>query len=253
MRNRLNRPAFSLLPFLVPALRSILFIAAGLSILLIPAFKGSSLSDTALWWPLLCIIVNIITIIVLIILTAREGKSFRDLINHVVSRQKTIKNLLVSVPLMLFLGTGGLVGISYLIYGYMPVTNSQPMPVWAAIIVLLLLPVTIMFAEIPLYLGYAAPRIKEITGNQLFSIIYPLFFYALQHCFMPLIFDLRYILSRFLMFIPLLVMMGIWYNRNRDLVPLMAGHGLLDLFTGIQLLLVSVDPSIYEMMKSASE
>jgi hypothetical protein len=131
----------------------------------------------------------------------------------------------------------------------MPVTNTQPLPIWAAIIVVILLPVTIVFSEIPFYLGYCAPRINKISNNEVFSIVYPLFFYALQHSFMPSIFDFKHMLSRFLMFIPLLIFIGIWYNRKRDLLPLIAGHGLLDVFTGIQLLIVSLNPSIYEMMR----
>jgi hypothetical protein len=53
------------------------------------------------------------------------------------------------------------------------------------------------------------------------------------------------------MFIPLLVMIGIWYSRKKDLLPLMTGHGVLDLLTGIQLLVVALYPSVYEMMLSS--
>ncbi len=154
---------------------------------------------------------------------------------------------------MVLLGIGGLVGISWLVYGYMPVTTTQPLPVWAAILVIILFPATVMFAEIPLYLGYCAPLIKEKTNNEVFAIVYPLFFYALQHSFMPLIFDFKHMLSRFLMFIPLLIFIGIWYYKKRDLLPLIAGHGLLDVFTGIQLLIVSLYPSIFEMMRITVE
>jgi hypothetical protein len=213
--------------------------------------RGKGLSNVSKWWPLLCIVVNIITIISLFILAKQEGKRFRDLINHVPDRKETLKGILIATPVMLLLGTGGLVGFSWLVYGYMPITTTQPLPIWAAIIVVILLPVTIVFSEIPLYLGYCSPKIKEITNNNSFSIIYPLFFYALQHSFIPLLLDFKFMFSRFIMFIPLLIMIGILYSRKRDLLPLMTGHGLLDLFTGIQLLMVSLYPSIYEVMRSS--
>jgi len=237
---------------IVPALRTILLIAAGIVLINIPAFSEKNLRDVSMWWPLLCIVVNVITIMFLFIFLKYEGKSFRDLINHNPDKKKTIKEILTATPIMLLLGIGGLMGFSWLVYGYMPVTNTQPLPIWAAIIVVILLPVTIVLSEIPFYLGYCAPRIKKITNNEVFSIVYPLFFYALQHSFMPLLFDFKHILSRFLMFIPLLIMIGIWYSRKKDLVPLMAGHGLLDVFTGVQLLMVALYPSIYEMMKTSN-
>lgn len=228
--------------FLMPALRTILFIAAGLLLINVPPYRGQNPEEASRWWPILCIVVNIITIILLIVLVKRDGKSFRDLINHIPDKKKTLYESLIVIPIMLLLGVGGLVGISWLIYGYMPLATTQPLPVWAAIPVLVLLPLTIMLAEIPLYLGYCAPKLNKKTNSVVFSILYPLFFYALQHSFMPLIFDFKHMLSRFLMFIPLLIFMGIWYYKKRDLLPLIAGHGLLDVFTGIQLLIVSLYP-----------
>jgi len=243
-----NHPYGNSIIFLVPAMRTILFIASGLLILTLPAFRGKELSDVSMWWAFLCIPVNVITIVVMVILTRKEGIRFIDLVNHKRDTGKTAKEIMIVIPLMVLLGTAGLVGISWLVYGYMPLNNTQPLPVWAAITVLLLLPVTIVLAEIPLYLGYSIPRLKIITKSDSISIIYPLFFYALQHSFIPLLFDFRHILSRFLMFIPLLVMMALWYRKKGDLLPLMLGHGVLDIFTGIQILMVSLYPSIYNSM-----
>ena len=236
--------------FFVPALRSFFFIVAGLLLLSFPSFRGKNLVDISMWWPLLCIVVNLVTMGFLYIRMRIEGTGFRDLINHNPDKRKLTREILTATPLMLVLGVGGLMGFSWLVYGYMPVTNSQPLPIWAAILVVILLPLTIVVSEIPFYLGYCAPRIKRITKSEVFSIAYPLFFYALQHSFMPLLFDYKHILSRFIMFIPLLIMIGIWYHRKKTLLPLMAGHGLLDVFTGIQLLMVALFPSIFEMMNT---
>ncbi len=236
--------------FFVPALRSFLFIIGGFLLLTFPSFHGKNLQELSMWWPLVCIGVNLVTILFLVVRIRSEGTSFRELIYYHPDKKKMRKEILTATPLMLVLGIGGLMGFSWLVYGYMPVTNSQPLPIWAAILVVILLPITIVFSEIPFYLGYCAPRIQKITKNEFFAIVYPLFFYALQHSFMPLLFDYKHILSRFIMFIPLLIMIGIWFHRKKTLLPLMAGHGLLDVFTGIQLLMVALFPSIFEMMNS---
>lgn len=236
--------------FYITSLRVILFILAGLLLFAWPSFKAKNLSDVSIWWPLYSIVVNIITIGILVYLAKKEGKNYWSLLNLNFDKKQNQKDILIAVPIMLVLGIGGLLSISYLVYGYMPLTNTHPLPIWAAITVVILLPVTFVLSEIPFYLGYCAPRLKEIGKSELFSIAYPLFFYALQHSFIPLLFDFKHILARFLMFIPLLFMMGIWYNRKKNLIPLMAGHGLLDVFIGIQLLMVSIYPSIYEMMGS---
>lgn len=237
--------------FFVPVIRSVLFIIAGILLVTSYPMKGANLLDVSKWWGLLAIIVNIVTISVLLILIKREGKKFRDLINHNPDRKKSFKEIIIATSLMLLLGMGGLWGGSFLVYGYMPVTSTQPLPLWGAILVAILLPITIVLAELPLYLGYCAPKIKSITQNDSLSIAYPLFFYALQHSFIPLIFDYKHMLSRFLMFIPLLIMIGIWYYKKKDFLPLLIGHFVLDLLTGMQILLVSLYPAIYDMMKSA--
>ena len=247
MKNKLIYPGFA---FCIPVLRSVLLIAGGLLLLTLPPFRGMNLSDISMWWPLVCIAVNILTIVILFGLIKSKGLRFRDLYNHKKDKKKSVKEVLLVTPIMILLGIGGLMGFSWLVYGYMPVTTTQPLPLWAAIAVVILLPATIIFSEIPFYLGYCTPQLKSVTNNEFLSIAYPLFFYALQHSFMPLIFDFHHMLSRFLMFIPLLIMIGLWYNKKRDLVPLMAGHGLLDIFTGIQLLMVSLYPSIFELMRS---
>ncbi len=247
MDNQLRNVSKSV--FIIPAVRTLLFLISSIVLLYMPAFRGNNLSDVAIWWPILCIVVNIITVILLFYLMHKQGRKFRELL-IINGRQTNVKEIFIALPIMVILGIGGLYGISFLIYGYMPLTTIHPLPLWAAIIVVILLPTTIVLSEIPFYLGYCIPEIRKITGSETFSIVYPLFFYALQHSFMPVLFDINHMLSRFLMFIPLLIMMGIWYNKKRTLIPLMAGHGFLDLLTGFQILIISVSPAVYDLMQS---
>lgn len=234
---------------LLPALRSLMFIAAGLLMLVIPPFRSENLEGVSKWWALVCIAVNLVTIATLMILIRRDGRKFRDIVGHVPGR--LVKDVAIAVPVMLLLGMGGLMGFSWLVYGYMPVTSIQPVPLWAAITIICLLPVTIVFAEIPFYIGYCVPALQKKTGNKLIAYSVPLFFFALQHSFMPLLFDYRHILSRFLIFIPLLIFMGIWSHRRKDILPLMIGHGILDTAAAVQILIVSTNPAFFEMISPA--
>lgn len=247
MENKNPTPSNALI-YLLPPFRSILFIVFGYISFWIFKGQNAGLAETARWWPLSFIVVNLLTIGLLALLLKKEGKTFLDIINKERKPNGDLKDTLWIVPLMLVLGIGGLLGFSLLVTGHLPASTLQPVPLWAAVTALVLLPATVIVAEIPFYLGYCAPRLEQQCGNRVFSIVYPLFFFALQHSFIPLLWDVRHLFVRFLIFIPLLIFIGIRYSKNRDLRQMMIGHGVLDFFTGVQLLMVSIDPAIYDMM-----
>ncbi|MBK1810710.1 CPBP family intramembrane metalloprotease [Clostridium sp. YIM B02505] len=236
-------------PFILPLFRSILFIIVGV---LFTIITNKSLEQASKWWSVICTICNIITIAVLVAICKSEGYSYRKLIGYQ-KGQNTLKYTLLIIIIMLILGMGGMYGFGFMIYGYVPVTMVQPIPVWMAIINVILLPLTVVFAELPLYFGYALNGIEKITGNKILAIVYPMFFYALQHSFIPLLFDWKHILFRFLSFLPLMCVLGIIYYKKRKLQPLMIGHAILDLATGSQILMTSISPAIFEMMKAMSK
>jgi len=236
------------LPYIIPIFRSALFIIGGL---IFAAITNQTLDESTKWWPVLCIVFNVITILVLVLVCKYEGSDYRDLINYK-KGQLNFKNILLIIILMLSVGVGGMYVFGLAIYGYVPTILIQPIPIWIAIINVILLPVTIVFAELPLYYGYSFNRIKENTGNIFLAMSYIVFFYALQHSFIPLLFDWKYMLFRFLSFLPLIIVLGIVYNKKRALAPLMIGHGILDLATGIQILISSVFPAIYEIMQQSA-
>jgi hypothetical protein len=236
-------------PFALPVFRSALFIIAGVILSLI---TNLTLEQASQWWSVLCTLCNVITIGLLMFICRVEGTTYKELIGYE-SNQISIKYTLSIVATMLFLGVGGMYGFGFLIYGYIPVTMIQPIPTWIAAINIILLPLTIVFAELPLYFGYALNRIEKVTESRVLPIAYPMFFYALQHSFIPLLYDWKHILFRFLSFLPLMCVLGIVYYRRRNLTPLMIGHAVLDLATGAQILFVSIFPSFFEMMKSISK
>ena len=236
-------------PFLLPLFRSALFIVAGLLFALI---TNKSLGQSSQWWSVICVICNIITIIVLAIIFKSEGTTYKEIIGYEKGKNG-IKETLLIVVIMLILGMGGMYGFGFMIYGYVPVTMIQPIPIWIAIINIILLPLTVIFAELPLYLGYSLNKIEQMTNNKVLAIGYPMFFYALQHSFIPLMFDFKHILFRFLSFLPLMIALGIIYYKKKKLTQFMIGHAVLDLATTIQILMTSVSPALFEIMKSMTK
>jgi hypothetical protein len=232
-------------PFLLPLLRSVLFIITGLLFVLI---SKKSLEEASQWWSVILVICNIFTIILLAIVFKREGTTYKKIIRYEKGK-KNIFGILFIVLIMFLLGIGGIYLFGFMIYGYVPVTMVQPIHIWIASINILLLPITVIFAEFPLYFGYSLNRIEQITNNKLLAIGYPIFFYALQHSFIPLLFDFKYMIFRLLSFLPLMIVLGIIYYKKRKLTPLMIGHAVLDLATAAQILITSLVPALFEIMK----
>jgi len=235
------------LPFLIPMFRSALFIFGGL---LFAIGTNQSFNEASRWWPVLCSVFNMITIFVLVMVCKYEDITYWDLINY---KKGTagIGYILLVIVLMFFVGIGGMITFGILIYGYMPNMIIKPISVWVAVINMIILPLTIVFAEMPLYFGYSFNRIKD-KKNIFFAIGYVVFFYALQHCFIPLLFNWNYIFFRFLSFLPLMTVLSILYYKKRNLMPLMVGHGILDLATGIQILLASISPEIFDIIQNST-
>lgn len=236
-------------PFILPFFRSILFIIVGA---LFAGLTNQTLEQSSRWWSIICTICNVITVVLLMAVCKSEGTSYKKLIGYQ-KGQGNAKYTLLIVVLMLLLGMGGMYGFGFMIYGYVPVTMVQPIHVWIAAINLIFLPLTVVFAELPLYFGYALNGIERVTGNKTLSIVYPMFFYALQHSFIPLLYEWKHILFRFLSFLPLMLVLGLIYYKNRKLQPLMIGHAVLDLATGAQILMTSISPALFEMMKAMNK
>lgn len=233
-------------PFILPLFRSALFIIVGV---LFARLTNQTLEQASRWWSIICTVCNVITVVLLMAVCKSEGTPYKKLIGYQ-KGQDNAKYTLLIVLLMLLLGMGGMYGFGFMIYGYVPVTMVQPIPVWLASINLILLPLTVVFAELPLYFGYALNGIERVTGNKVLAIVYPMFFYALQHSFIPLLYDWKHILFRFLSFLPLMLVLGLTYYKNKKLQPLMIGHAVLDLATGAQILMTSISPALFEMMKA---
>ncbi len=230
-----------ILPFLMPA-RSLVFIVVFVLISVIARIELQDISNT---WSVVASAVNIITVAALIFMTKNDG-GFKKLINY--EKGKTTPKQVIGMSVLIIcLGMGGMFLAGFLCYGiipYAPPMIIAPVPAPLAVINLILLPVSTALAEDSIYFGCGVNTIK----NRYFSVILPSFFFALQHSFIPTLPDVRYMVYRFLSFLPLTIVLCIIYMKNRNPMPIMIGHAIIDILTAGQILATSAIPGFYYMM-----
>ncbi|MDE5546319.1 MAG: hypothetical protein K2I88_02520, partial [Anaeroplasmataceae bacterium] len=229
-----NRSYQNSIPFLLP-IRCVLF---SVMFLLISIISKSQYSSISKWWTSNAIVCNIITIAILYMVCRSQKITYLGLINYRKGQTKITTTILIVILTvivgMLGLYLAGL--ICYRTFPYLDKTMIEPIPIWLAILVLLLLPISTTIAEDGLYLGYA---INTSKGNQRINITFAAFFYALQHSFIPFLPNGIFILYRFLSFLPLTILICILYQKKHDPLPFMIGHFILSIATAVEILLMS--------------
>jgi membrane protease YdiL (CAAX protease family) len=185
------------------------------------------------WWPISAIVTNFICLALLVRLLRAEGKGLGELYSY--DRSHLGRDLLMGLLFILIafpFAYAGLMGSTLLLYGGTMPNFFFPLPMWAAWLALLLFAPTVALAELPTYFGYSMPRVEAVTGSRWLAFALAVFWLAAQHIALPLIFEWKFILWRFLAFIPLALIVGVIYLRTRRLIPLMVAHGLIDASLG---------------------
>ncbi len=230
------------LPFLLPIRCAVFFMLFVIG----SAVTGKSFEEISHWWSVLASAVNLLIILLLVLISRKQGGNYWKLINHEKGKT-TPKQVIAMILLILLVGMGGMYLAGFLCYGVIPYAAPMliaPIPIWLAVINIPLLPISTAFAEDGLYLGCGVNQIK----NKYAAVLLPAFFFALQHSFIPMLPDGRYILYRFLSFLPLTIPLCWHYRRHRNPLPIMIGHAVIDLATVMQILATSAVPGLYEQM-----
>ena len=230
------------LPYLLPV-RSLIFLLVFVTGTFI---SGKDIAQISFIWSIVASIVNIFTLILVIYCSKRSRTGFAELINYEKGKTKPSEIILISLMMTGAAGTFMMIAglLCFGTFPYMAPMMIEPVPKVFALINVLVLPVSTALAEDGLYLGCGV----NCIGNKKAAIFVPSFFYALQHCFIPTIFDVRYILYRFLCFLPLTVILCFYYYKKRNPLPVMVGHAILDLATAMQIFATSFVPGLYEKM-----
>lgn len=232
-------------PWLVLLLRiSLLFFFgfAGTGVLMLLGYQDP-LKEVIKWWGFQLILTNIVCFFVLKALAAKEKIMFRDLMGYnKATLKKSIIFVLITFIPSAVIAFGGMWGSQLLIYGNraLPVVPNQSLPIVAALIVLIFLPISNILIETTTYFGYSLQRLEAQGVNTALAVIIASFFLALQHIAFPMVFDPVYILYKLLSFLPASLVTGFVFSRVRQLPPLMAVQYFADGAAAIMIFIASL-------------
>jgi membrane protease YdiL (CAAX protease family) len=162
-------------------------------------------------------------------LTRSEGIRLIDLVGF--ERARLVRDGLLGlalIPACLAFILGGVYAAGWLLYGTLtPPFLFGRLPLPAALYGVLVFPFIWGLTEQMTYNGYLLPRFQVLGGTTL-AIALVAFAWSLQHAFMPLTFDSRFMAFRLLSSVPNSVFQTFLYRRLRRLVPLAIAHALLN-------------------------
>ncbi len=207
-------------------------IAAGYAV----SGEPSPWSASVGWWPITATVTNLLSLTMLSRWRKRIGESWGRFYNVEIKREFVGRDLLfllgvviVSAPIAYIPN----IGLAHLLFGDPETPLNmfvQAIPSGAAWIGLVLFPITIALAELPVYYRWALPRLVAAgrSGGQ--ALFIAALWHAAQHITLPLVFDVRFMLWRFGMFLPFALLVGAVIQRRPRLLPyLMVVHGIIDL------------------------
>jgi membrane protease YdiL (CAAX protease family) len=124
---------------------------------------------------------------------------------------------------------GGIYAAGWLVYGTLtPPYLFGRLPLPAALYGVLVFPFVWGLTEQMTYNGYLVARLQVLCRSTSVAIAAVTFAWSLQHSFMPLTFDEKFMLFRLLSPVPFTVFVTLLYLRLRRLIPLAIAHALLD-------------------------
>lgn len=230
------------LTYILP-LRCIIFL---LVFIIGASVTGKKVDEISNWWSIIASIVNVATILILLVIAKKQSSNYWELINY--QKGKTTGRQIAVISIVtVIVGMAGMYLAGFICYGVIPYAAPMmiaPIPLWLAIINAFILPISTAFAEEGLYLGCGVNCIK----NKYVAVIVPALFFALQHSFIPILFDVKYITYRFLSFLPLTIILCWYYYKKRNPLPIMVGHTIIDVATVAQILATSSITGLYEKL-----
>jgi membrane protease YdiL (CAAX protease family) len=225
-------------PLMVMIGRSVFMILAQAVVALKYGVRGhpSPWNAAAPWWTVYATLVDISCLALMLKFTRAEGIRLRDLIGPIRLRRGNdialgIVCYLIFVPSFTFPGLLA----SKLVFGtthpsmYPGLLTARNLPLWAVVYSVSLWWLIWSPTEEMTYNGYALPRIQSLTGSKPIAVLIVAFWWAIQHSFIPFILDWKYVVWRFLFFLPGVVIACVIYLRLRRLAPLILAHWGMDL------------------------
>lgn len=163
-------------------------------------------------------------------LTHREGIRLSDLVGF--QRTRIWRDALLGValiPVSLVFILGGVYAASWLLYGTLnPPYLFGRLPLPAALYGVVVFPLIWGLVEQMTYNGYLLPRLQVVCRSTGLAIALVAFAWSLQHSFMPLTFDPKFMVFRLLSSVPNSVFQTLLYLKLRRVLPQAVAHALMD-------------------------
>jgi hypothetical protein len=203
---------------------------------LIIAFVLNSFEQSQHFWILAATVTNVVSILILNQLMKRESERFLGLFS--IKKENIGKNLLFFG--LITLACGPIVflpnqWLSVLFWGNTEIPFKmmfQPLSLNLVYILMLFFPVTIALAELATYFAYSLPILLRLFKSKFVAVALPVLFLSVQHCTLPFIPDVKFIIYRALVYLPFALLLGFTLYKRPQLFPFFAiMHGLLDFAT----------------------
>ena len=163
-------------------------------------------------------------------LTRREAMRLFDLAGF--ERARLLRDTLLGlalVPVSLIFIFGGIYAVGWFLYGTLtPPYLFGRLPLPAALYGVLVFPFLWGLTEQMTYNGYLVSRFQVLCRSTSLTIILVTFAWSLQHVFMLLTFDAKFMTFRLLSSVPNTVFQTLLYLRIRRLLPFAIAHALMD-------------------------
>jgi hypothetical protein len=186
--------------------------------------------DAEPWLPVYGTLIDAGCLGLLWALVRREGIHLVDLVGF--NRARLGRDALLGfaiIPVYLAFILGGVYAAGWLVYGTLtPPYLYGPLPLPAALYGVLVFPLLWGLTEQMTYNGYLVSRFQVLGRSTSVAIGCVALVWSLQHAFMPLTFDAKFMAFRLLSPVPPSVFATFLYLRLRRLVPFAIAHGLMD-------------------------
>lgn len=187
------------------------------------------------WWSVYGTLVDVGCLALLVHFAGREGLRLRDLVGRI--RWRWGFDLFLGLGILAVAAACFMVvakPVSLLAFGtpipylYPGLLSGRVLPHWAVVYSFSIWLLIWSPTEEITYQGYSLPRIYALSRRWWVAVLIVSFWWALQHSFIPLIFEWRYILWRFAAFWPAMIALNLLYLRIRRLAPFVLAHWALD-------------------------
>lgn len=200
-----------------------------------------SWTESEKYWMVTATLTNVVSIYLLITLLKNEEGNYLNIFR--IDKGKWKKDVLIFIGLALLIIPLALVPgliLSNRLWGnttYYHHILFQPISTYLVYFLLFAFPVSIGLAELPTYFGYIMPRLGARVKHKWLVLLLPVLFLSVQHGTLPLVFDIKFVSFRMLMYLPLSLILGIALYKRPSLLPYLAIlHSMMDAMAATMLL-----------------